>query len=220
MLNPTPEPPPKDPQAVLATPLAVHYGYSYSRSLENLVRDGILELNLVATGYTTLEVGVANRGLRPLHFFLFPGMIFKPKNTTTYASMVVADVREVFLYPGSSQGVRLECYSLDRKKPLPDERMPILYRLEPNPDSRYTMALRVMRALLTQDESAPDRSVEYGKHRTTIVQFALWQASAGRYNPDLDLARALGSNDPKEFKALRTLVYSEVDKLSREAAKF
>ena len=220
LLHPAPPPPPQDPQAILQTPLAVHYGYTYSRSLNQLVRDGILEMSMVASGYTTLEFAFHNRGTRALHFYLFPGMIFKPMKTSNFASMILADVREIKLYPNSRDQFHIEGYSLDHKKPLPDERFPVLYRMEDNPDPHYPKTLRVMRALLTEDEAVPDRSDDYSRYRSTIIQFALWQASAGRYSQDSELHRALGPQDPKRFEALRELIYGEAERLNREANQF
>lgn len=214
-------PPPEDPQAVLKTPMAVHYGYTYSRSLVNLERDGILKINLVGSGYSAIDIFVVNQGIRPLHFYFFPGMIFKPEKTTTFCSLMLGEVHEVFLYPNSRDRLRFSCYSLDHKKPFPDERFPVSYRLEPNPDLRYPRALRVMRALLTDVASGREHSDEYGQHRNLIVQLALWQAgAAGRYHADGELAQLLGPSDPKVFQAVRSLVYSEVDKLQREANQF
>lgn len=214
-------PPPEDPQAVLKTPLAVHYGYTYSRSLLNLERDGVLKVSLVGSGYNTVDVFVHNQGSRPLHFYFFPGMIFKPEKTTTFCSFMQAEVQEVFLYPNSRDRLRFSCFSLDHKKPFPDERFPVSYRLEPNPDLRYPRALRVMRALLAEVASGQIHSPEYDLHRNTIVQIALWQAAAaGRYNADGELARVLGPTEPKTFQSVRTLVYAEADKLQRAANQF
>ena len=211
--------PPADPQDVLQTPRAVEYGYSYSRSLLNLIRDGEMRVSLVGSGWTQLDFAVESLSKRPIRFYVFPGMIFKPATNHSFASFIAADVREFYLYPGAKDGYRFQCYSLDHQKPLPREGFPIRYAFEPTPDAHYSSSLRVMRALLSEDEGVPDRSDLYLKNRSTIVQFALWKANAGAYDPEPDLATRLGPMDPKQFREIRDLVFSEVEKLNSEARK-
>jgi hypothetical protein len=211
---------PADPQDVLQTPRAVEYGYSYTRSLLHLIRDGEMRVSLVGSGWTQLDFAVESLSKRPIRFYVFPGMIFKPATNHNFASFMAGDVREFYLYPGAKDGYRFQCYSLDHQKPLPREGFPIKYAFEPTPDAHYSGSLRVMRALLTEDEGVPDRSDLYLKNRSTIIQFALWKATAGAYNPEPDLATRLGPMDPKQFHEIRDLVFSEVEKLNREARRF
>lgn len=221
LLQQLPPAPEQDPQAVLKTPMAVHFGYSYSRSLSNLVRDGQLKLRMIGTGYTSLRVRLENTGRRPIHGYFFPGMIFKPKKNTQFSPLILTDRQEFFLYPDSPQELQFQGYSLDRKKPLPDERFPLVYRLEPDRDSRYPTALRVVQALLER-ESDPvktPQSPTYTNHRATIIQLALWRATSGRYRADEEVAQLVGGINPADFPKLRDAIYAEVEALSRYAAR-
>lgn len=213
--------PPQDPQAVLKTPLAVHFGYTYSRSLSNLMRDGQLKFLMVGSGYTSLKVRLENKGKRPIHGFFFPGMIFKPKKNTQFAPLILTDRHEFFLYPDSPQELQFQGFSLDRKKPLPDERFPLAYRLEPDRDSRYPTALRVVQALLEleSDPVKTPQSPTYTNHRNTILQLALWRATSGRYRADEEVAQLVGGINPQDFPKLRDAIYAEVEALSRYAAR-
>lgn len=210
---------PTDPQAVLKTPQAVHFGYSYSRSLEYLVRDRLLEIDLLGTGHTTVALRVENRARRPLHFYFFPGQIFKPKKNTKYAPLLLADLQEVFLYPQSQQQFQFNCYSLDRRKALPDPEFPVVYRLEGSRDPRFPKALRTLEAILLQ-ESAEDfyqGKEDYQQHRTTILQLALWKATSGNYDSSDELRRFLHHVPPHKLARERSVVIQEVDSLQRLA---
>lgn len=207
---------PPDPQSVLTTPEAPHFGYTYSRSLLNLVRDGNLDIRIVATGHTNVAVHLSNPGRRALHMYLFPGMIFKPKKTGTYSPLVLATLQDVTLYPGATQQFSLQCYSLDRKKPLPDERNPILYRLEPDRDPRFPRALRVLQAMLAE-EALPEQKHDYQNNRPLIVQFALWQATSGRYDPSREFAREIGPVARGELQERKAIVFDNVGRLMRAA---
>lgn len=205
-----------DPQSVLLTPDAPHFGYTYSRSLLNLQRDGNLQIELVGTGHTNVAVQVFNTGRKALHFYLFPGMIFKPKKNTMYSPLVLASLQEVTLYPGTREQFRFQCYSLERKKPLPDERSPVSYRLEPDRDSRYPRALRILSAMLAE-EALPEQKPDYQNNRPLIVQFALWQATSGRYDPRREFAREVGPVNREELESRRQVVFDNVSRLVRAA---
>lgn len=208
---------PPDPQAVLQTPQAVHFGYTYSRSLLNLQRDGQLDVGIMNVGWTTVDVWLRNKSRQPLRMFLFPGMIFKPAGNTRWTPLMLRDLQEVFLYPGTHQVFRLQCYSLDRKKPLPDDQTPIPYALEPQRDPRFPRALRVMQAQLEKEAQPDTSSVIDGRTRTLTVQYALYEATSGRYDVKAQLSRELGAISGEEFVQISQAVLGGADQLLRAA---
>lgn len=210
---------PADPQAVLKTPQAVHFGYSYSRSLQYLERDGLLKIGIKGTGYTTVAIGIENRARRPLHFFLFPGQIFKPQRNTKYAPFLLTDLQEVFLYPQSRQQFTFNCYSLDRRKALPDPEFPVAYRLEGDRDPRFPKALRILEAILLQesDDNFYQGKEDYQQHRTSILQLALWKATSGNYDSRDEVRRFLQDVPPHRLAREHAVVVGEVEALHRLA---
>lgn len=208
-----------DPQAVLKTPAAVHFGYSYSQGMQYLVRDRLLKMQVLGVGGGDLTIWLENTSKRPLHFFFFPGQIFKPRKDRRFSALILTGVEEAFLYPGSRRELRLSGYSLDRRKPLVDPRFPVEYALAAQRDNTYTRALLVLQALLTQ-ESAHDFFLDrefYQAHRSLILQTALWRATSGNYNPSEELRQALRPGSLQEFEQQRKRLLTEVDSLHRLA---
>lgn len=212
-------PAPPDPQATLGTPLAVHYGYSYCRSLANLQRDGQLKLSIWGVDETTLAIQLENRGSHPLRLFLFPGMIFQCHGSTALAPLVLADLNEVVLLPGEPQSFHFQAYSLDRHKPLPNRDHPVPYQMMDRRDPRFPLALRVLQAVL-QDEQAQagaPMSELYSRYRRVIVQLALWRATSGNLTKEKDWERLLEDLEPSSSAQVVQFVDREAARLVQEA---
>jgi hypothetical protein len=49
------------------------------------------------------------------------------------------------------------------------------------------------------------------------VQFALWQATSGRYDPSREFAREMGPMDRRELEERKAVVFENVSRLVRAA---